>query len=132
MRFFKIMKKIIIGLLTLVIAVGSTGALGVLVASVALTSGNPESATGTKAVDVAILDRYDMYMTNEISNALDGVLAIEKVYWLSDDDQVAPEPDQDKFGETDDPTTMQWFLDEAAEILDGQETIFTTDVQIAP
>ena len=132
MRFFKIMKKIIIGLLTVVIAGGSIGAVSALVATVALTSGNPESATGTKAVDVAILDRYDMYMTNEISNALDGVLAIEKVYWLSDDDQVAPEPDQDKFGETDDPSTMQWFLDEAAKILDGQETIFTTDVEIAP
>ena len=108
MRFFKIMKKIIVGLLTVVIAVGSIGALGVLAVSVALTSGNPETAGGTKVVDVALLDRYDMYVTNEISNALDGVLAIEKVYWLSDNDQVAPEPDQEKFGETDDPTTLQW------------------------
>ena len=132
MRFFKIMKKIIIGLLTVVIAVGSIGALGVLAVSVALTSGNPETAGGTKVVDVALLDRYDMYVTNEISNALDGVLAIEKVYWLSDNDQVAPEPDQEKFGETDDPTTLQWFLDAAAPLLNGQETMFNTDVQIAP
>lgn len=127
-----IVKKILLGLITVIIAAFSLSALGVLLISVALTSGNPESAPSTKAVDVAIMDRYDMYMTNEVSNALDGVLAIEKVYWLSDDDQVAPEPDQDKFGETDDPTTMQWFLDEAKTILNGQETIFTTDVQIAP
>ncbi len=127
-----IVKRILLGLFTLVVAAFSLGALGVLILSVALTSGNPESAPGTKAVDVAIMDRYDMYMTNEVSNALDGVLAIEKVYWLSDDDQVAPEPDQSKFGETDDPTTMQWFLDAAQPLLDGQETMFNTDVQIGP
>ncbi len=125
-------KKVILGLLTVVIAVGSMAALAALVLSIALTSGNPESASGTKAVDVAIMDRYDMYMTNQVSSALDGVLAIEKVYWLSDDDQVAPEPDQSKFGETDDPSTMQWFLDAATDLLDGQETMFRTDVKIAP
>ena len=131
MRVFKILKKILIVLLTVVIAAASVGALGVLTVSMALTSGNPENASGKKAVDVAIMDRYDMYMTNEVSNALDGVLAIEKVYWLSDDDQVAPEPDQSKFGETDDPATMQWFLDAAAKLLNGQETIFKLDTKIA-
>ena len=127
-----VVKRTLLGLFTLVVAAFSLGALGVLILSVSLTSGNPESAPGTKAVDVAIMDRYDMYMTNEVSNALDGVLAIEKVYWLSDDDQVAPEPDQSKFGETDDPATMQWFLDAAQPLLDGQETMFHTDVQIGP
>lgn len=127
-----IVKKVLLGLLTIIIAVCSVGVLGVLALSVALTSGNPVSAVNTKAVDVAIMDRYDMYMTNAVSNALDGVLAIEKVYWLSDDDQVAPEPDQSKFGETDDPAAMQWFLDAAEPILDGQETLFSTDVKIGP
>lgn len=125
-------KKVLLGLLTAVIAVCSVGALGVLVLSVALTSGSVESAPGAKVVDVAIMDRYDMYMTNAVSNALEGVLAIEKVYWLSDDDQVAPEPDQSKFGETDDPATMQWFLDAAQPLLDGQDTIFSTDVKPGP
>ena len=127
-----IVKKILLGLLTTVIVACSVGAVAVLVLSVALTSGNPESGSSAKAVDVAIMDRYDMYMTNKVSNALEGVLAIEKVYWLSDDDQVAPEPDQSKFGETDDPTTMQWFLDAAKPILEGQDTMFTTDVKIGP
>jgi len=127
-----IVKKILLGLLTLVIAVCSVGALAVLALSVALTSGNPESVSSAKTVDVAIMDRYDMYVTNQVSNALEGVLAIEKVYWLSDDDQVAPEPDQSKFGSTDDPATMQEFLDAAEPLLDGQDTIFTTDVKLGP
>ena len=127
-----IVKKVLLGILTVVIAVCSMGILGILTVSVALTSGNPESASGSKSADVAIMDRYDMYVTNQVSNALEGVLNIEKVYWLSDDDQIAPEPDQSKFGETADPATMQDFLDAAKPLLKGQETIFTTDVKIRP
>lgn len=125
-------KKVILGILTAVTVICSMAAIAVLVVSIGLTSGSMESASGAKAVDVAIMDRYDMYMTNKVSEALDGVLSIEKVYWLSDDDQVAPEPDQSKFGETDDPATIQWFLDAAKPLLDGQETMFTTDVKIGP
>ena len=125
-------KKVLLGLLTAVVAACSVGTLGVLALSVALTSGSMESAAGAKAVDVAIMDRYDMYMTNAVSNALEGVLAIDKVYWLSDDDQVAPEPDQSKFGHADDPAAMQWFLDAAQPLLDGQDTVFTTETKLKP
>ena len=127
-----VVKKILLALATLVTAAVAMAALAVLVTSLALTSGNPESATGSKAPDVAVMDRYDMYMTNQVSNALEGVLAIEKVYWLSDDDQIAPEPDQAKFGTTDDPSTLLWLLDEAKPLLGGQETIFSTDIKIGP
>ena len=127
-----VVRKILLGFATLVTAAFSLGILCVLVVSVALTSGDPESVSGTNAVDVAILDRYDMYITNKVSDALDGVLSIEKVYWLSDDDQVAPEPDQSKFGESDDPAAMQGFLDAAKPLLDGQDTIFHTGRKIAP
>jgi hypothetical protein len=68
-------------------------------------------------MDVAILDRYDMYMTNQISGALDGVLDIEKVYWLSDDDKVAPEPNQSLFGTADSPGELGWLLEAAADLL---------------
>ena len=82
--------------------------------------------------DVAIMDRYDMHMTNQISTSLDGILSIEKVYWLRDEDLVAPKPNQALFGETDDPSTLQWLLDDAAKLLDGQETLFTTQTKIVP
>lgn len=45
-----------------------------------------------RSADAQIMDRYDMYMTNEISSALEGVLSVEKVYWLTDSELVAPEP----------------------------------------
>lgn len=85
-----------------------------------------------KAAEYAMMDQYEMQMTNVVSNALDGVLAIKKVYWLSENDQVAPEPDQSKYGSTEDPSTLGWLLTEAAELLDGQQMHFNTDIQIAP
>ena len=79
---------------------------------------------------VAISDKFDMFMTNQISDAAGDLLSIEKVYWLNDNDQVAPKPNPACYGETDDPSTLGWLLEEAAEILDGQETLFSTDVEI--
>lgn len=59
--------------------------------------------------------------------------APEKViYEIPAGTQVAPEPNQSCFGETDDPSTLQWLLDEAQTILDGQELFFTTEVELYP
>lgn len=96
--------------------------------------GVPGTAGLTDSPNYAVMDSYDMRMTNEISDALDGVLSIEKVYWLNDDDIIAPKPNQEKFGTTTDPSSLQWLLDEASELLniDSEEFIFSTDVTIRP
>lgn len=90
------------------------------------------TAPGSKIIASAYdtMDRFDMYMTNSISSALDGVLSIKKVYWLSDNDLVAPEPDQSSFGESNDAASLQWLLDDASELLDGQRTLFSTDTPV--
>ena len=54
------------------------------------------------------------------------------MYWIPESAEIAPKPDASCYGETDDPSSLQWLLDEAAEILDGQETIFSTDIEIYP
>lgn len=104
----------------------------VLLLRFAQASGETTQSTQNNTAAYAMMDRYDTFVTNTLSDALDGVLSIKKVYWLSDDDLVAPEPNQDAFGVTDDPTTLQWLLDDAAELLDGQDTLFSTDVKILP
>lgn len=92
--------------------------------------GVPGNTTQGSAMELGIMDRFDMQMTNQISSALDGVLSIEKVYWLNDDDQIAPEPNQENFGTTTDPSSMQGFLDEAKELLGIEDTLFSTDVKL--
>ena len=128
-KILLIIKKLLIGLLTLAMAAISVALTCVLLLSVFLAVGNTEKKTAS-SVNVAIMDRYDMYMTNQISDALDGILSVDKVYWLSDDDQVAPEPNPECYGTTNDPSTLDWLFEEAQELLDGEKTLFTTETEL--
>lgn len=103
-----------------------------LFGNILLNGGSPKNSAQSNPTQVGIMDRFDMNMTNQISNALEGVLSIKKTYWLNDDDLIAPEPNQDCYGETDDPSSLQWLLDQADELLDVGETTFSTDIQIQP
>lgn len=120
------------GMLTLLAAVCSCALMLQLLIWSVQHVGNPRGTVQVEVPKVNLMDQYDKYMTNGISNALDGVLAIEKVYWLNDSDQIAPKPDQSKFGVAEDPAQLQWLLDEAAELLEGQTTLFSTETKILP
>lgn len=128
-RILLVIKKLLVRLITLTMAIVSVVLTAVLLLGLFLSAGKAERRTAN-AVDVAIMDRYDMYMTNQISDALDGVLSVQKVYWLSDDDPVAPEPNQDCYGSVEDPGTLGWLLEDAQGLLNGQQTVFSTDVEI--
>lgn len=92
--------------------------------------GHSDAAGDGLPTQMGILDSYDRYMTNVLSDALEGILAVEKVYWLNDRDLVAPEPNPENFGQTQDPTQLQGLLEEAAGLLDGQDTLFSTDLSL--
>lgn len=97
-----------------------------------LSNGQSGGLDQVKRVNLRMADHFSMYMTNEVSDALENVLSVRKVYWLSDDDQVAPEPDPACYGVADDPSTLQWLFEDAAQLLDGQETYFTAETEIIP
>ena len=92
-----------------------------------LSSGTKETVSQEKAADVTIMDKYDMFVTNAIADALDGVLSIEKVYWLSDNDLVAPEPNPAGYGEVSSYEELLPVLKMAEELIDGQPLAITPD-----
>lgn len=102
-------------------------ALGVFCCNFILSSGTKSAVSQAKAADVTIMDKYDMFVTNKISDALDGVLSIEKVYWLSDTDQVAPEPNPAGYGEAKTAEELDWLLEKAEKLIDGQSMAFSKD-----
>lgn len=126
------LKKVLLGFLKSIAVFASVGLTAMFLLVMVLDNGGADSHVGTNQVDLAIMNRFNMYVNNGLSDALEGVLAIEKVYWLNDDDLVAPEPDQSKYGYTTDPTSLGWLMEDAQKLLDGQETLFNTDIQIAP
>lgn len=77
-------------------------------------------------------ERFEMNLNNLLSDALDGIHAIEKVYWLSDMDPVAPEPNQACFGETDNPEVIRQVIAKAADLLEGQSLYFDPDRPLVP
>ena len=92
-----------------------------------LSSGTKETVAQAKAPDVTIMDKYDMFVTNAIADALDGVLSIEKVYWLSDNDLVAPEPNPACYGEVSSYEELLPILEKAKDLIGDQTLAITPD-----
>lgn len=99
--------------------------------SVAL-GGNTTSQGTQSGGNMAVLDRYDMAITNQLSASMQGILSIDKVYWLRDEDVVAPEPNQKLFGQTQNPADIAAVLEQAKELLNGQEVLFSEDRNFIP
>ena len=108
-----------------------TGAiLLVLLGTLLMSSGNQVVSVEEGLSALSIMDKFDMTMTNEISKALEGIITIEKSYWLSDDDLVAPMPNQEKYGQAATAGELAWLLEEAAHLIDGQEMLFNLDTPV--
>ena len=131
--------------------------LGVIVVPISLTLtvvllgkmvqsiGRPKAAAQTAPADMAIMEQFDGFVSAKMDAARDTLTAAQTpenvpettvpvrekvIIEIPDDAQVAPEPNPDCYGQTDDPASLQWLLDEAAFLLDGQELYFSTDVEL--
>ena len=125
-------KKILSAVLTCMVCALSVAATAAMVLWGAVHVGLPGKSAGGTFFQADMMADYDRHITNQLSSALEGVLNIEKVYWLNDSDLIAPEPDPEKFGETTDLMQVQAVIDAAAELLDGQETLFHPDITLYP
>ena len=104
--------------------------LATLLGTLLLSSGNNHTTDTAGQSHVAIMDKFDMSMTNEISKALEGIITVEKNYWLSDDNLVAPVPNHDNYGQADTAAELAWLLEKAADLIDGQEMLFNTETPV--
>ena len=113
--------------------------LGVIVVPVALaltvlllgkmvqSMGRPKAAVQNQTADQAILQQFDGFVSGQLDSAREALSSAsvqetvpevtetpvrEKViYEIPADVQVAPEPNPECYGQTDDPSTLQWLLD---------------------
>lgn len=102
--------------------------LGLL--SLAASAKTPPEAAAP--ADMTIMDSFDSMIQGMMDEAQDTVLQVPKLFWLSKDATKGPVPDPEKYGTTDDPSTLQWLLDDAQTVLEGQDTYFSTDVKLMP
>ena len=103
--------------------------------------GRPKAAVVKPAEDRTILQDYESWMEDRISGARLALTSAEKpdipevevepvrkLYWIEEDVLVAPEPDQSRFGQTNDAEVLQQVLQDARWLLDGQQTYFGVDL----
>lgn len=91
-----------------------------------------ELSVSATTVSAGIGPKFDDFVNNAKSTALDGIVPIKKMYRLDRQNPVAPEPDQSLFGETDDPAVVEAIIEQASELIDGQEMQWNRDIQMLP
>lgn len=84
------------------------------------------------ANDAAIMDQFDDLIFEPLKDAESTVRNVPKKFWLSDEAKKGPVPNPENYGVSTDPASLQWLLDEAQTILDGQQTLFTTQTVLMP
>lgn len=124
-RKFSRWKPCLTALLVLVSSVLTAGILQGLLYRDALGK-----AGSAEPIRMRFMEKLDMIANNAVSDALEGVLAMEKVYWLNESDLVAPEPDPDNFGQTQDPEDLRQVIENAQVLLAGQQTVFGPGTRI--
>ena len=135
-------------LLGLVIIPASVWFSGMVLNNMVQYVGRPKAAVQSKSGTVAVADNMNALVEEKMGNARrlllnekrpEGEMAeeaeateetlppVRKIYWIEENVQVAPEPNQSLFGASGDPEVLQQVLADARWLLDGQELYFRPD-----
>ena len=82
---------------------------------------HPDAGTATTVAGdtrLSLTENLDIYMNNAASDALGDLAYIRKLYTIEESATVAPVPDPNGFGTTDDPAVIQALIDQAWELLE--------------
>ena len=91
-----------------------------------------ETAPVVSVSEWNIKAHYDEYIADCLLDAENAARSVKKRFWLPDDADKGPVPNPDCYGTSDNPAELDWLFEEAADILDGQTTLFTTQTPIKP
>lgn len=100
-----------------------------LVLMLGLQGRGPESRR-EKQRSLGVVEQFFMNGSNAISDAASGILSMEKRYWISADALSAPEPNPNRFGQTEAPRELEKVIREAEKLLDGQPLYFSPDIAV--
>lgn len=79
---------------------------------------------------VSVIDSFDSFVSGNLSEAEEAARTVRKRFWIEQDAILPPEPRQEHYGQAQSAAELQWLLDEAQPLLDGQDTLFHTGIEI--
>lgn len=112
------------------IILSAMGFLAVVPILLTLCLGGDTGTLPLQTEDVRMMDSFDSLMTSVLADAEEGARSVPKHFWINEDDDKLPLRDDSKYGTADSAAELQWLIDAAAPLLDGQELLFNTDIQI--
>lgn len=134
-------RRVLAVLLAIFIVPASCFATAQVLGFMAQNLSRPKAATVTKTADATLQANVSAFVQAQLEEAR-AVIAggdhpeieeeeeiVRKLYWIEEGTQVAPEPDQSKFGQSNDPAVLTQLLADAAWLLDGQTTYFQPEGQ---
>lgn len=80
--------------------------------------------------DVFIMDAFDNYMETVMADAKAAAESVHKFFWIDETAEQNPVPNSDNYGQASSPGELQWLLNDAAALLDGQATLFNPKIEI--
>ena len=113
-----------------VCAVICTGLTALMLGLMLKGSGDTRAPGLSGGAHMAIMDKFDMAIGNKVSDALDGVLTIDKVYLLAEDAAAAPKPNEKYVGEAASAGELEDLLRDATERLNIDHMVFTTETPV--
>lgn len=91
-----------------------------------------EQGKGVAASNVAVAEDYAAELQTRLDGIIFGEVKIKKHYTIPETAQVAPKPNETLYGEAESPEELATVLEQAAELLDGQELYFSMDAELLP
>ena len=80
----------------------------------------------------SLIGAFDSYAEEQRQLVSSEAKYVEKHFTINFSDTVAPEPDKKRFGITTDPAEVQAVVEQAADLLKGQELVWNPDIVIYP
>ena len=119
--------------LTILSAIFTLGFLALFVQMTPLigtTVGTASAARRRERAPLEFSDAFQRRVNNLSAAAMEGIIPIPKSYLLPEDTVIAPVPDPSNFGQSYDPADTAPILERAAELLDGQRTVWSPETEI--
>ena len=97
-----------------------------------LRSTGSDMVADSESASASIMSGFEVFVNNSSADALADITPIKKVYRLSEDTIVAPEPDQSRFGSTVSHAEVENVIDDAFILLEGEDTVFNSNIELMP
>lgn len=91
-----------------------------------------EALLGSLPEAASLKEAFDSLAAEQKQAVTSGAKYVEKHFTIDFAETVAPEPDENRFGVTEDPAEVQAVVEKAADLLKGEELVWNPDIELFP